>query len=92
MTTATDTMRIFCKAKEAQDPYEAEVAPDISVSELVKGLNDVRYLPALAAGERWSVLHVRSSGSLTPNAKLDESDVEDGDLLEFSRDSHGAVM
>ena len=89
--TATDTIRIYCKAKEVTDPYEADVAPDLSISEVTAGLNEANYLPALAAGERWRVVHVRSDSDLTPNAKLDRSDVRDGDQLEFLRDSHGAA-
>jgi len=87
---ATDTIRIYCKAKEVTDPYEAEVAPDLSVNELITGLNEERYLPSLAAGERWRVIHMRTNTDLTPNAKLDVSGVRDGDQIELLRDSHGA--
>lgn len=88
--TATETIRIYCKAKEATDPYEADVVPDLSIAELITGLNEESYLPALAAGERWRVIHPSSNSDLTPNAKLDQSGVKDGDQLEFLRDSHGA--
>jgi hypothetical protein len=88
--TATDTIRIFCQAKEVNDPYEADVAPDLSVNELIAGLNEERYLPSLASGERWRVVHMRSDSDLPPNAKLDRSGVKDGDQLDFIRDSHGA--
>jgi hypothetical protein len=88
--TATETIRIYCKAKEVTNPYEADVVPDLAVSELISGLNEERYLPALAAGERWRVLHARTNSDLTPNARLNQSDVRDGDQLEFLRDSHGA--
>jgi hypothetical protein len=90
-TTATETIRIYCQAKEAPDAYEADVVPDLTVTELIAGLNEENYLPALAAGERWRVLHVRTNTDLTPNARLDQSKVADGDQLEFLRDSHGAL-
>lgn len=88
--TETDTIHIFCKAKEAADPYEADVVPDLSVTELITGLNEESYLPQLAAGERWRVLHPRTNSDLTPNARLDQSGVLDGDQIEFIRDSNGA--
>ena len=88
--TATDTIRIYCKAKEVTNPYEADVVPDLAVSELIAGLNEESYLPTLAAGERWRVLHARTNSDLTPNSRLNQSDVRDGDQLEFLRDSHGA--
>jgi hypothetical protein len=88
--TATDTIRVFCHAKEKQDVYEADVVPDLSVTELIAGLNEAEYLPQLAAGERWRVLHARTDSDLPPNAKLGPSGVEDGDQLELLRDSHGA--
>lgn len=90
--TATDTIRVFCKAKEKQDVYEADVVPDLSVTELISGLNEAEYLPSLAAGERWQVLHARTDTNLPPNAKLGPSGVEDGDQLELLRDSHGAEV
>jgi hypothetical protein len=89
-TTALDTIRIFCKAKEVTESYEADVAPDLAVTELVAGLNGESYLPALAAGERWHVIHVETDAELPPNGKLDEHGVKDGDQLEFLRASHGA--
>jgi hypothetical protein len=88
--TATDTITVFCKAKEVVDPYEAEVVPDLTVTELIAGLNEDNYLPALAAGERWRVVHIRSNSDLTPNSGLEAGGVKDGDQLEFIRDSHGA--
>lgn len=88
--TATDTMRIYCMAKERTAPYEADVVPDLSVTELIAGLNEEEYLPQLAAGERWRVVHSRLERDLPPNARLDQSDVVDGDKLEFLRDTHGA--
>jgi hypothetical protein len=88
--TATDTIRIYCKAKERTAPYEADVVPDLSVTELISGLNEENYLPTLAAGERWRVVHGRTHADLTPNSRLNESDVKDRDQLEFHRDSHGA--
>jgi hypothetical protein len=84
-TISTDTITIFCRAKEASDAYEAEVAPDLSVRELVIGLNEDRYLPNLAAGERWRVVHARTNSDLTPSAKLDQSSVKDGDQLELDK-------
>ncbi len=86
----TDTIHIFCKAKEVADPYEADVTPDLSVSELIAGLNEESYLPQLAAGERWRVLHPKTNSDLTPSSRLEQSGVEDGDQIEFIRDSHGA--
>jgi len=88
--TAVDTIRIYCKAKERTLPYEADVAPDISVREIISGLDDADYLPALAAGERWRIVHARTNDELAANARLNESGVEDGDQLDFLRDSHGA--
>ena len=89
-TTAVDTIRIYCQAKERTQAYEADVAPDLSVNEVIAGLNEAEYLPDLAAGERWRVVHLRTNSDLTPSAKLDASDVKDGDQLEFLRESHGA--
>lgn len=89
-TVTTGTIRVFCHAKETQRVYEADVVPDLSVSELIAGLNEASYLPQLAAGERWRVLHARTDSDLPPNAKLGPSGVEDGDQLELVRDSHGA--
>jgi hypothetical protein len=89
-TTAADTITIFCKAKEATDPYEADVVPDLAINELIAGLNEESYLPALTAGERWRVIHMRTNSDLPPNARLDQRDIKDGDHLEFIRDSHGA--
>jgi hypothetical protein len=89
-TIATDTITIYCKAKEVTDPYEAVVAEDLAISELIAGLNEEGYLPALAAGERWRVLHLRTNSDLPPSARLDQRNVKDGDQLEFMRDSHGA--
>ena len=88
--TALDTIRIYCKAKEVTESYEADVAPDLAVTELIAGLNSENYLPALAAGERWHVVHVPTDVELPPNGKLDEHDVKDGDQLEFLREHHGA--
>jgi hypothetical protein len=88
--TATDTIRIYCKAKEVTESYEADVAPDLAVTELIAGLNEDEYLPTLAAGERWHVIHVATDTELAPNAKLDEHGVKDGDHLDFLRASHGA--
>lgn len=88
----TDTIHIFCKAKEVADPYEADVAPDLSVSELIAGLNEESYLPQLAAGERWRVLHPKTNSDLTPSSRLEQNGVEDGDQIEFIRDSHGAQV
>ena len=62
----------------------------MTVTEIIGGLNEAHYLPALAGGERWRVLHLRTDSDLTPNTRLDDSGVEDGDQLEFLRDSHGA--
>jgi glucose/arabinose dehydrogenase len=89
-TTATDMIKIFCQAKEVQDEYEAEVAPDLTVAELIAGLETESWLPRLAAGERWTVKHNRTGTQLTPNSRLDESGVKDGDQLEFIRATHGA--
>lgn len=86
----TETIHVFCKAKESADPYEADVATDLSISELIAGLNEENYLPQLAAGERWRVLHPRTNSDLTPSSRLAQSEVEDGDQIEFIRDSHGA--
>jgi hypothetical protein len=88
--TATDTIRIFCKAKEAADPYEADVSPDLTVSEVIVGLNEEHYLPSLAAGERWRAMHLRTNNDIPPNQKLNVAGVKDGDQIEFMRDSHGA--
>jgi hypothetical protein len=88
--TALDTIRIYCKAKEMTESYEADVAPDLAVTELIAGLNKERYLPALAAGERWTVVHIETDTEVPPNGRLDEHEVKDGDQLEFLRASHGA--
>ena len=89
-TVAADTIRVFCKAKEVDSTYDATVAADLRVAELIDGLNEASYLPALANGERWNVVHQRSNNELTPNAKLNESGVEDGDQIDFIRATHGA--
>jgi hypothetical protein len=88
--TATDTIRIYCKAKEMTETYEADVVPDLAITELIAGLNEDDYLPALAAGERWDVIHVTSGQEIPPNARLEQHDVKDGDHLDFVRASHGA--
>lgn len=87
---ATRTLRVYCKAKEAQGVYEADVVPDLSVTELVAGLNEADYLPALASGERWEVVHKQTGDRLAPNHTLAESGVQDGDDLDFTRAMHGA--
>jgi hypothetical protein len=89
--TALDTIRIYCKAKEVTESYEADVAPDLAVTELVVALNEERYLPALVAGERWTVIHVETDTEVPPNGRLDEHVVKDGDQLAFVRASHGAA-
>ena len=89
---ATDTIHVYCHAKEKQDVYEADVVPDLSINELIAGLNEAGYLPQLAAGERWSVLHTRTNSGLPLNAKLGPSGVKDEDQLELLRDSHGAEV
>lgn len=89
--TAIDTIRIYCKAKERTLPYEADVSPDISVTEIIRGLNEAEYLPALAGGERWLIVHGATGDELPPNARLEDSGVKDGDQLEFLRRTHGAV-
>ncbi len=88
--TALDTIRIYCKTKEQSESYEADVALDLAVTELLAGLNDDRYLPELAAGERWDIVHVPTGTGLPPNGKLDEYDIKDGDQLDFVREHHGA--
>ncbi len=88
--TATDTIRIYCKAKEMTENYEADVVPDLAITELIAGLNEDDYLPALAAGERWHVIHVATDEEIPPNATLEQHDVKDGDHLDFVRASHGA--
>jgi hypothetical protein len=88
--TATDTIRIYCKAKEVTENYEADVVPDLAITELIAGLNEDDYLPALAAGERWHVIHVSTDEELPPNATLEQHGVKDGDHLDFVRASHGA--
>lgn len=90
--TATDTIRIYCNAKEVTGDYEAEVVPDLAVTELIAGLNEDNYLPALAAGERWHVIHTRTENEIPPNATLERHDVKDGDHLAFERASHGAEV
>ena len=87
---ANGAMRIYCKAKECPDVYEADVAPDLAITELIAGLNEDEYLPGLAAGERWRVVHARTDDDLPPSSKLQERGVKDGDQLDFLRDSHGA--
>jgi hypothetical protein len=89
-TTATGTIKIFCRAKEKADSYEAEVVPDVTVAEIITGLEEDDYLPALAAGERWRVVLGRTRTDLPPSVRLDEQGVKDGDQLDFVRDSHGA--
>lgn len=89
-TTEIDTIRVYCHAKEKQDVYEADVVSDLSVTELIAGLDEAGYLPPLAAGDRWDVLHARTDSHLPPNAKLGPSGVEDGDQLELLRATHGA--
>ena len=79
--TALDTIRIYCKAKESTDSYEADVVPDLAVTELIAGLNEVSYLPALAAGDRWHVLHRAANTEIPPNGKLVDYEVQDGDQL-----------
>ncbi len=49
-------------------------------------------MPQLAAGERWRVLHPKTNSDLTPSSRLAQSGVEDGDQIEFIRDSHGALV
>jgi hypothetical protein len=89
--TATHTIRIYCKAKEVTGDYEADVVPDLAITELIAGLNEDSFLPALAAGERWHVIHVPTSNELPPNATLAQHEVKDGDHLNFERASHGAA-
>jgi hypothetical protein len=88
--TATQTLTIYCQAKEKSDPYQADVVPEITVKEVVEGLDAESYLPNLAAGERWRVVHARTDSELTPNVELGRSGVRDGDQLLFTRDSNGA--
>src|SRR4051794_3060299 len=90
-TTATETITIYCKAKEKNDPYEADVVPEITVKEMIDGLDTEGYLPALASGDRWRVLHARTDSELTPNSELGRSGVRDGAHLVFTRDSNGAA-
>jgi hypothetical protein len=87
---ANGSIRIYCKAKECREPYEADVAPDHAITELIAGLNEDEYLPGLAAGERWRVVHARTEEDLPPSAQLHDREVKDGDQLDFLRDSHGA--
>jgi hypothetical protein len=83
-----DTIRVTCKAKEVQASYEADVPLDISGEEIVAGLNEEEYLPALVANERWVVIHGRSGREIT--ATLKDVGAQDGDQIILDRQTHGA--
>lgn len=93
MSTSTvdvseDTIRVSCKAKEVQASYEADVPLDITPQELVEGLDEKEYLPALTTNERWIVVHARSGKEITTT--LEDVEARDGDLLILDRQTHGA--
>ena len=88
--TTTTAMRVFCQSKDRADHYDAEVDADITVNEVIEGLTEANYLPALAAGDQWLVFHARTNAKLAANARLDESAVKDGNQLTFVRKTNGA--
>jgi hypothetical protein len=83
-----ETIRVSCKAKEVQASYEADVPLDITAAEIVEGLGEEEYLPALVANERWTVIHARTGKEVT--GALKDVGVEDGDQLILDRQTHGA--
>lgn len=83
-----ETIRVTCKAKEVQAAYEAYVPLDITAQEIVEGLNEEQYLPALVANERWNVIHARSGREVS--STLLEVGARDGDQIILDRQTHGA--
>jgi hypothetical protein len=83
-----DTIRVICKAKEVQASYEADVPLDIKCEEIVDGLNEAAYLPALIANERWVVIHGRTGREITGTLK--DVGAQEGDQILLDRQTHGA--
>lgn len=85
-----NTISVVCKAKELQDTYEADVPLDITGQEIVHGLTEEEYLPALIANERWIVTHARTGTEIAPLLRLNDVGALEGDQIVLDRQTHGA--
>jgi hypothetical protein len=83
-----EMIRVSCQAKGVQGSYEADVPVDITGAEIVEGLGEQGYLPALGGTERWVVIHPSSGREVT--GALKDVGVQEGDQLVLDRQTHGA--
>lgn len=85
---AEPVIRVSCQGKGLQSSYEADVPLDITAAEIVEGLSEEGYLPALVASERWVVIHGPTGSHVT--GTLQDVGAQEGDQLILDRQTHGA--
>jgi len=87
MTTAADTIRVFCVDKNSPtDRYATDLELDWTIGEITAALMSDGFLD----NDDWLVHHARTGTQLTPGMTLDAAGIEDGDQLSYGRRTHGA--
>ena len=86
----TDTLHVTCQEKGRGDKFEADVAPDCTANEIVRGLVEAGYLAAPTGTSEYKVTNGRTNTEISANTSLASADVEDGEVLMITTSHHGA--
>lgn len=90
MITAPKTLRITCHEKGRPDSFDAEVAADCTVAEILRGLVDAEYLPESTGADSFTVVNGRTGMAIPPDGTLASAEVRDGDVLTVTKMVNGA--
>ncbi|WP_445147769.1 EsaB/YukD family protein [Baekduia sp. Peel2402] len=83
-------LRITCHEKGRPDSFEADVADDCTVDEIVAGLIEAEYLTGPTPTDRYTLVNGRTGEALPADGTLLAAGVRDGDVLTVTKTHHGA--